>query len=115
MPGFLGELVTSYGKKKEGVGAGKRGKEDKKNPKNRATCTSLSGWERVSYATFSFLVLGGFLSGYVHSSSLSSDTSWSLSSGVLFLNIHRNICWDVLEYTRMYWYILGYTGYTEVY
>ena len=35
MPGFLGELVTSYGKRKERVGARKRGKEDEE--KNEAT------------------------------------------------------------------------------
>ena len=40
--------------------------------------------------TFSFLSLAVvFLSGYVHSSSLSSDTSWSLSRGVLFLGYQR--------------------------
>ena len=73
-------------------------------------------WERVIYTTFSFLVLAGFLSGYVHSSSLSSDTSWSLSSGVLFLKVHRNILeyagiyWNILEYAGIYWNILEYTG-----
>ena len=30
VPGFLGELVTSYGKRKEGVGTGKRGGKEEK-------------------------------------------------------------------------------------
>ena len=114
-------------------GQGKEGRKMRELPVFNLMPSYYLVGERVSYTTFSFLVLAGFLSGYVHSSSLSSDTSWSLSSGVLFLNIHRNIleyAGGILEYAGVYWRytggilrytggILRYTGgilrYTEVY
>ena len=75
---------------------GERGEEKKdgkgrKNSKDGAAILYSQVFLRIQDGvTFSFLSLAVvFLSGYVHSSSLSSDTSWSLSRGVLFLGYQR--------------------------
>ena len=125
------------GREEEGGERGDRG-EEKKDGKGRKEGNGgrIQRWSRHSLfpglptciqdgVTFSFLSLAVvFLSGYVHSSSLSSDTSWSLSRGVLFLGYQRytGVYWSILEYTGVYWSIvgcgvlfLGYQRYTEVY
>ena len=110
VPGFLGELVINCGgRRKGGGGRGEGRRKEGWKFKRRSHHSLFPGLPTcIQYGvTFSFLSLAVvFLSGYVHSSSLSSDTSWSLSSGVLFLGFQR--------YTGVYWDVLGILRYTGV-